>query len=170
MGWHSPHLITTLLLLLNYTVAGIAAFHALLTKPDPRSALSWMGVCWLIPVAGPLLYGLFGINRVLKHRSFALWPSAPESISSGADLAFTPDQVRVAAALTRRPLESGNRIAALNNGEVAFPKMLQAINAATASVWLSTYIFQSDRVGKQFVEALASASRRGVEVRVLIDG
>src|SRR5579863_9318961 len=164
MGLHPTQLIPTLLLLLNYGVASIAAIHALLTKPDPRSALSWIAVCWLIPIAGPLLYWLFGINRVLQHRSFELWPSAVSgSVPSGADLTFCPDQVRVGAALTRRPLEGGNCIDTLHNGEAAFPRMLQAINGATVSVWLSTYIFQSDSVGRQFVQALVSASQRGLE-------
>ena len=171
MGLHPTHLIPTLLLLLNYGGASIAAIHALLTNPDPRSALSWIAVSWLIPIAGPLLYWLFGINRVLRHRSFDLWPSTLSgSVPSGADLTFCADQVRVGGALTRRPLETGNCIETLHNGEIAFPRMLQAIDGATRSVWLSTYIFQSDSVGKQFVQALVSANRRGVEVRVLIDG
>jgi cardiolipin synthase len=171
MGLHMVQLIPKLLLLLNYGVASIAAIHALLTKPDPRSALSWIAVCLLIPVVGPLLYWLFGINRVLQHRSFELWPSTVSaSVPSGADLTFCADQVRVGAALSRKPLESGNLIEPLHDGEMAFPRMLRAINGATGSVWLSTYIFQSDAVGRQFVEALVSANRRGVEVRVLIDG
>ncbi len=171
MGLHPDHSMSTALLLLNYSVATVAALHALLTKSDPRSALSWIGVCWLIPFAGPLLYWLFGINRVLRHRPFELWPSTVSgSVPSGADLQFAVDQVRVGAALTRRPLEGGNCIEALHNGEIAFPRMLQAITGATGSVWLSTYIFQSDSVGQEFIEALVSANRRGVEVRVLIDG
>jgi cardiolipin synthase A/B len=171
MGLHPDHLIRTLLLLVNYGLASIAVLHALLTRPDPRSALSWMAVCWLIPVAGPLLYWLFGINRVLQHRAFELWPStAAAPLQSSAALAFAADQIRVGAALTRRPLEPGNRIDTLHNGEIAFPRMLRAIEDATASIWLSTYIFQSDPVGRQFVQALAAANRRGVQVRVLIDG
>lgn len=171
MGLHPFHSMPTLVLALNYALASVAALHALMTKSDPRSALSWIGVCWLIPIAGPLLYWLFGINRVLRHHSFELWPSGVSgSVPLGADLQFSADQVRVASALSRRPLEAGNRIETLHNGEIAFPKMLQAINGATASVWLSTYIFQSDSVGREFIQALVSANRRGVEVRVLIDG
>jgi cardiolipin synthase A/B len=47
--------------------------------------------------------------------------------------------------------------------------MLAAINAATRSVALQTYIFDADPVGEQFVEALSGAHQRGVHVRVLID-
>jgi hypothetical protein len=41
-----------------------AAGHALLYKRDPRSALGWLVVCLLMPYLGPLIYVLFGINRI----------------------------------------------------------------------------------------------------------
>jgi cardiolipin synthase len=47
--------------------------------------------------------------------------------------------------------------------------MLEAINKAQRSVTLSTYIFDNDRAGNAFAEALGDAARRGVEVRVAID-
>ena len=48
--------------------------------------------------------------------------------------------------------------------------MVRAIDEATRSVTLSTYIFNNDRAGKLFVDALGRAVGRGVEVRVLVDG
>jgi cardiolipin synthase A/B len=47
--------------------------------------------------------------------------------------------------------------------------MLQAIVGAKTSVALSTYIFDSDAVGQEFVTALTGAVQRGVIVRVLVD-
>jgi cardiolipin synthase len=47
--------------------------------------------------------------------------------------------------------------------------MLAAIEAATESVCLSSFIFAADTIGRRFVDALASATRRGVAVRVLVD-
>jgi cardiolipin synthase len=55
------------------------------------------------------------------------------------------------------------------NGDEAFPAMLMAIDEARKSVSLATYIFDNDRVGKQFVAALGRALERGVQVRVLVD-
>ena len=53
------------LFVLVYLVgAAAAALHALLTKPDPRSVISWIALCWLFPLGGSILYWLFGINRV----------------------------------------------------------------------------------------------------------
>ena len=48
--------------------------------------------------------------------------------------------------------------------------MLAAIAAAKSSIGLSSYIFRDDRWGGRFIDALAEAQRRGVTVRVLIDG
>ena len=47
--------------------------------------------------------------------------------------------------------------------------MLAAIESAQKTISLSTYIFDSDPSGIKFVEALARAVQRQVEVRVLID-
>jgi cardiolipin synthase len=149
--------------------AGIASLHALLTRPDPRSALSWIAVCSLIPYGGVVLYALFGINRVRRPQLAWATTSAPRA-SERAFPAPLAAQVRIGDKLTRRPLESGNVLETLHDGEQAFPRMLEAIAGARDSVWLSTYVFQSDRVGRQFVDALAAAVRRGVNVRVLVDG
>jgi cardiolipin synthase len=148
--------------------AGIASLHALLTKADPRSALSWIAVCGLIPYAGVALYVLFGINRV-RRPQLAWGTTAPRATEPTFSARLTA-QVRVGDALTRRPLEAGNGLETLHDGEQAFPRMLEAIAGARESVWLSTYIFQTDPVGRQFVDALAAAMRRQVEVRVLVDG
>jgi cardiolipin synthase len=48
--------------------------------------------------------------------------------------------------------------------------MLEAIDAARRRIFLTTYIFETNRTGRRFVDALASAVQRGVEVRVIIDG
>lgn len=54
-------------------------------------------------------------------------------------------------------------------GDEIFVEMLQAIEAATESICLETYIYRADKVGLRFLEALVGAARRGVRVQVLID-
>lgn len=169
---HSHGLLGWIFLLGYALAAGAAALHALLTKPDPRSALSWMAICCLVPYAGPLLYWLLGINRVRRRSSSnaqypARMPAIPAPIAQCSEMA---PQVRVGDALTGRPLTQGNQIEPLHNGEEAFPRMLDAIGTARGTVWLATYIFQTDSVGREFVHALAQAVRRGVQVRALVDG
>ena len=45
-------------------LAVLAAGHAVLYKRDPRAAFGWVAVCLMFPLAGALLYFVFGINRI----------------------------------------------------------------------------------------------------------
>lgn len=158
----------------------LAAFwaggHALLHARDPRAAWGWIAVCLLFPLAGALLYYLFGINRVRRRaRSLLQIPEvAAGAIGPAAAEIAIPDSLEALRhtgdTLTGRPAVPGNRIAPLRNGDEAFPAMLEAIANARHSIWLATYIFRSDATGRQFVRALREAVARGVQVRVLVDG
>ncbi|HEX6904091.1 MAG TPA: cardiolipin synthase [Thermoanaerobaculia bacterium] len=64
----------------------------------------------------------------------------------------------------------GNRAEILNNGDAIFPAMTEAIRGARKTVNLESYIFKDDKAGKIIAEALIDAARRGVEVRLLVDG
>ncbi|MDQ2870719.1 MAG: cardiolipin synthase [Acidobacteriota bacterium] len=63
----------------------------------------------------------------------------------------------------------GNDAELLKNGDEIFPAMTRDIRAAKKTVNLETYIFQPDRAGRQFADAMIDAAKRGVEVRFLID-
>lgn len=64
----------------------------------------------------------------------------------------------------------GNRLTLLNSGAEFFPALLAAIDTAQREVHLESYIFAADRTGLAVAEALMAAARRGVKVRVLVDG
>jgi cardiolipin synthase len=64
----------------------------------------------------------------------------------------------------------GNRISLLQNGEDFFTALERAIGAAKNSIWIETYIFADDPTGLRIRDALMTASLRGVEVRVVVDG
>ncbi|CAN5207988.1 phospholipase D-like domain-containing protein [soil metagenome] len=67
------------------------------------------------------------------------------------------------------PVVGGNRAELLVNGEEIFPPMLEAIRTAEQSISFLTYIYWKGEIAEQFAAELAAASRRGVEVRVLLD-
>ncbi len=164
---------TWLLTAVYVCAAAAAAVHALLTKPDPRSTFGWIVVCWLFPLAGALLYALFGVNRV-RTRARQLRAGVVTRLPAIERMApvdgFAAQLTHIGDAVTRRPRLSGNDVIELENGENAFPAMLAAIDSARTTVWMATYIFDTDAVGRQFITALASAAARGVQVRVLVDG
>lgn len=172
-------------LVFHAVLAPATALHALLYKRDPRAAFGWIVVCVLAPLAGPLIYVLFGLNRV-RHRAGPKTRSAlPSTIGAhlerGAlitDPPALPDAIqadyrrlaRIGQSLSRHALVSGNQVAPLANGEMAYPAMLAAIEAAQHQVWLSSYIFDTHGHCQVWVEALQRAQQRGVQVRILIDG
>src|SRR5688572_16130055 len=57
----------------------------------------------------------------------------------------------------------------LRTGFDAFSAMLSAINTATKSIRLETYIYCDDEVGQMVRSALVEAAYRGVKVQVLLD-
>ncbi len=79
-------------------------------------------------------------------------------------------KVLPALPLPRPDWREGNRIELLRNGETFFPALFEAIDAARRSVHLETYIFNLDATGLRLLEHLQRARRRGVKVRVVIDG
>ncbi len=65
---------------------------------------------------------------------------------------------------------AGHTLTLLRNGEEYFPHLIDAIDAATHSVYLETYIYAADASGRMVAAALQRAARRGVSVHMLLDG
>jgi cardiolipin synthase len=161
-----------------------ASAHAILVKRDTRSTIGWVGLIWLSPVFGALIYFFLGVNRIRSRASQlragiarttfetrAAVPG-PERVREaiGGDSAPLRSLAPLVGRVTGRPLLDGNAIEPLDGGDEAYPEMLAAIDSARRSVALSSYIFDNDPTGRLFAEALGRAVARGVQVRVLIDG
>jgi cardiolipin synthase len=58
----------------------------------------------------------------------------------------------------------------LDGGREAYPAMLAAIDGARREILLEVYCFSPEGIGAEFIAALTAAARRGVQVRVIIDG
>ncbi len=74
------------------------------------------------------------------------------------------------SAPTPRGFAGGNHLRLLRTGVEYFPALIEAIDTARHEVHLETYIFADDVTGREVAAALARAARRGVGVRVLVDG
>ena len=160
----------------DFLAALLASAHALLHKRDTRAATLWIGVIWLMPGFGPILYLVFGVNRIRRRAiSLHLNKTAPQAIPAnlGEPQHAGVEHLKMLAHVVNRisafPLTAGNHVQPLINGDEAFPAMLAAIESAKKSVSLSSYIFDNDPTGEQFAAALGRAVARGVAVRVLID-
>ncbi len=68
-----------------------------------------------------------------------------------------------------RPL-SWNKEILYFDGDSYFRDLLESIESARSSILLETYIYEYDPLGMRIEGALIRASRRGVSVRLLVDG
>jgi cardiolipin synthase len=129
-----------------YVVGVAAACHAIMYKRDPRSAAIWVLTNITLPIVGPWLYLVSGINRIerravrhlgRRHLPFTIAPGAEEpTANEKVEQAIGHLHVlrTVADRVTRLPLVGDNCLVPLH------------------------------------VKALGRAARRGVKVHALLDG
>ena len=167
----------------DLVIALVVSAHVILNKTDTRAATAWVGLIWLVPFVGALLYILLGINRI-ERRARELkaaatpysvpldeGPRAPADLDRelGPERARFVEHARVVSRVTGWPLLVGNAVDPLVDGDDTYPAMIDAVEGAKASISFMSYIFEAKGVGAKMVDALAAAVERGVEVRVLID-
>ena len=181
--WDKYALWAFALMAVDIALASGVTIHAVLNKRDSRSVIGWVGLAWLAPFVGVFAYLVLGINRIHRKASslrlHEVWDTKRELSWTDQQRQEAedyrqefPNLVGLATAgehLTGDPLIPGNTVEPLIDGDEAYPAMLAAIADAKRSVVLLSYIFDSDRVGDQFLETLVAARDRGVQVRVLID-
>ncbi len=158
---------------LHLGISTTATIHILQYKRNVHSAIGWISLVWLSPFIGALLYFAFGINRVRRRarimRRSVKRPRQRVGKSNSSSEPFGNLKATVGA-LTHQSLASADISLPLHDGDDAYPQMLTAITNAKTSVALASYIFRSDKIGREFIDALANAVQRGVLVRVLLDG
>lgn len=155
--------------------------HAALKKKNTRAALGWIGLVWLSPIFGAVLYYVFGINRVnrkalkLNKKEFLLKKLEGGHIALSPEKAKTPELKNragmfiVGDRLNLSPFFEDTQINVYKECEKAIDSMINEVDSAKTSVTCLSYIFDDDEVGARFVEAFSKAVSRGVEVRVLVD-
>ncbi len=175
-----PHVFAVM----HATAAAAVTVDAVLRKRHVSAVIGWVGLAWLAPGIGSILYLVFGINRIQRSTVAldlrAAWENDKHPISTEAPASAAPAILEVdvylagleqlCTRLTGKALLAGNHIDVLVDGDAAYPAMLAAISGAQQSITLATYIFDNDTAGKAFLLALRGARERGVEVRVLLDG
>ncbi|MDD5678170.1 MAG: cardiolipin synthase [Kiritimatiellae bacterium] len=177
---------------LHITMFLLVVYSCLRTRRESTSALLWIFVAWSFPLIGPLLFVIFGINRV-QHKAWrkqradeeflterqaresaslplVYWRAVHKSLA--AEPNAPPAQSlnnALSAVLSDYPLLGGNAIEPLVDGDDAYPRMLDAIRHARHHVHLQTFIVWNDAVGREFLDLLAEKARQGVTVRFMFD-
>ena len=95
--------------------------------------------------------------RSLTHYDYPSEPAGGDAFEAALDR------------YTGSSISAGNAARLLQNGDDAYPAMLELIASAQTRISFETYIIEKDETTNRFFAALAAASKRGVEVRFLAD-
>lgn len=187
-GMFQHPLILALGTVLHLIAFGLVTLHSLRRRRNASATLLWIFVAWAFPVAGPLIYLFFGIDRVAdrgfqKFLTEKYLLTARKNSREAAPFAYwhepavAPAETGLQRSMNRildtllpdHPAHTGNRITPLTGGEEAYPEMLAAIRGAKKHIHLQSFIIGCGRTGHEFMDALAGRAAAGVQVRLLYD-
>jgi len=157
--------------------------HLLLLNKRPTATLAWLWALILFPVFGPALYLMIGSEKIkrlrMKRRQDFRETGTASSTKSRASAKSHPKRnqpepsphllFQSLASITQLPISTAKNLRILRKAPAFYESLKKDINAATETIHIETYIWRDDEVGKEFLDLLTDAARRGVTVKVLID-
>jgi cardiolipin synthase len=164
----TPWLITPLLAPLGFGLALLLMAHLLNQQRSPSSTMAWLLVIVLLPYVGVPLYLTFGgrkTRRMAGRKRPVYTAPGDESECPGAGGATE----KILRSLSVPATTAGNRLRLITTGEEAYRLLIRAIDEATTSIDITTYILGTDDVGRAIVDRLARRAGEGVTVRLLLD-
>ena len=172
------------IIVFNAIIALVVVF---LQEKRPQKAVAWLLIIILLPVAGLILFVIFGQN-FRKTRQAARKSARDRRYMEELISAHRIDQLTALASLESDGLEmhddmvsllvrNGNAfltrendVAFFSDGKEFFSALFEAIENAKEHVHVQYYIIRNDKLGDSFLDLLKRKSAQGVEVRLLVDG
>jgi cardiolipin synthase A/B len=163
-GFSGSHLLT-----LHGFLTAIALFTYVITthlrqqRRHPSAAIAWILFIFLVPYVALPSYLIFG-SRKLKRTSSRAYLS--ETTRGDKN----PWAISTALALQQPSPMKYQQLVIHQDGHQALGALLDVIDRSTHSIDICTYILRNDEVGKLIIERLCQRARRGIQVRLLLDG
>ena len=152
--------------------------HILLHKEEVHSAIGWIGLIWLTPLLGTVLYVILGINRI-HRKALSLRNTGPNLLTASSQITDEEKRhvppsfiqlLRLGHKVHPQHFAIGNTITPYINGDNAYPEMCRMIESAQKEVLISSYIFNNDKAGHMILSAAQTAVKNGAKVKILVDG
>ena len=173
--WLSPY---AAYITLALSVAAVLLVLFIIIKRDETAyKILWLLVILTVPVAGALLYLLFGNRRTArplrKHLRRVQEAGQPAPLPCGG----TPFEgekrmeqtVRWLEHKTGYPLMRAEDVRYYPLGDAMYPDMLTDLRAAKKTIYLEYFIIEPGEMWQSIVDVLAQKVREGLDVRVMYD-
>ena len=147
----------------------------------PTKSISWVFTAIIFPFAGPLLYYLFGVNR-RKFKIFRLEQSERKKLFNipeeeqkqqgllrEFDIRKTSKLARLVKSNSLMSAYKGNKITLLNDGEVTFDSIFEAVKNAKEYIHMQYYIIEQGELTDTFYTLFKQKVEEGVKVRMIYD-
>jgi len=163
--------------LASYGISLASIAHLISLRKRPAPTLAWTWGMLLFPYLGVLLYWAIGADRLRRKRlrrragfkAFLrqrhLTSSHVETGLSASDAALA----RVCARINGIPSTRVDDLRLLPEAGMFYDELERRIHAAKHHVHIQFFIWRDDDAGRRLRDALVTAARRGVKVRVLLD-
>ncbi|HLR69610.1 cardiolipin synthase [Virgibacillus campisalis] len=170
------------IMFMNFILAFTVIF---LERKDATSTWAWLMVLFFIPIAGFVLYLIFG-KTISKRRIFT-WDTKSKlgvkkavhaqmrAIEEG-HFNFKHQHLMKYKDLFYMHLRNNdaiftqdNNVQVYTDGEAKFNDLIQDLEKATDHIHLLYYIIRHDELGKRIADVLVKKANEGVEVRLLYD-
>ena len=173
--WLSPY---AAYITLALSVAAVLLVLFIIIKRDETAyKILWLLVILTVPVAGALLYLLFGNRRTARPLRKRLRRVQEAGQPAPLPCGGTPFEgekrmeqtVRWLEHKTGYPLMRAEDVRYYPLGDAMYPDMLTDLRAAKKTIYLEYFIIEPGEMWQSIVDVLAQKVREGLDVRVMYD-
>lgn len=155
--------------IIGFLLAILLIARLMRERRSPGSTIAWLLAIIMIPHIGIPFYLIFGGRKVkwMILKKNVLYPSGINHLPRGEDFQSNTERILVKSGAP--PAESGNQIELLDNGRLAYDRLMALLESAKSSIDITTFILGHDEVGRSIVNILTKKARQGLNVRLILD-
>jgi cardiolipin synthase len=173
--------LTTTIFIVDWIIRIGLGMRVVMRRRPVGVSLSWLGVIFLVPFIGAVVYLILGENRIGRlrlDRFESIRPNLEAHLerlhqhkSSLEHQLSTPQRALIHHSLNRYgfPLLGGNTVELLPDADTVFTHLIDDIDSAKETLHLQFYIWWPEGRVADVIDAVVRARERGVVCRVLAD-
>ncbi|MBC8378178.1 MAG: PLDc N-terminal domain-containing protein, partial [Planctomycetes bacterium] len=161
-------ILTYVLLIVGFLLGFVLIGHILLQKRAPSGTIAWLLVIGFLPWVGVPLYLFFGGRKMARHVEKKGQLDLDIAVTTAPEEASVID--RILRSYSIGGAEAGHHVTLCSTGIERFTAMVSLLENANRSIYISTFIYHADEVGRRILDILVAKAKAGIEVKLLMDG